>query len=154
MGTMLLLLAVALCAGNDPSADDLIARGKAALAAGKYPEAVAQLKKALAADRYNSVALFTLADLYVHQLPDQKLHDEYWKRYSAASIMGLGEAAALEGDTGGAAARYREALRLTPDDPGLHERLGMVLAQPRRRGGGDSPGTLHAGGGVPQRGQA
>lgn len=124
--TAVVILALALCGGTEPPAQNHLEKGKALVSAKRYKEAAAEFEEVLKTDPLNAAALFSLGDIYANYLRDAKLRDRYWNRYKAASLISLGDVASEGGEYREAAARYRDAMELMPGYGGLYERLGAT----------------------------
>jgi Flp pilus assembly protein TadD len=106
--------------------------GVALLRAGSFAEAVEHLREATtldpaSAEAHNNwgVALMNRGDL-----------DEAVKHFERATALGSADAdgnwalaLVRKGDFNGAAERYRRALATRPDDPEMHQALGMALSE-------------------------
>lgn len=114
---------------SSPAAFEL---GESLAARGDYAGAERSLRDALRFDDQNLDARLALADLYQGPLNDPERAE---REYSAALAQGVNDAARLErigdaasanGNRDQAIKAYSDALKLTPDSPQLHYKLGLA----------------------------
>ncbi len=113
--------------------------GESLAAKGEYAAAERSLRDALRFDETNLGARLALADLYQGPLANPGRAE---REYSAALSQGLrdaerleqiGDAARTNGNLDQAIRAYGDALRVSPSDPELHYKLGLVNHERGRR---------------------
>jgi Flp pilus assembly protein TadD len=115
--------------------------GVALAEAGRVPEAVEQLQRALALDPDYSDARYNLAGVEAQngqweaaakdykEVVKERPENSKAQQHLGEVLLLWGDDLAKEGESEGAVARYRDALIYRADDPELHTSLGIVLAK-------------------------
>ena len=105
--------------------------GKAFLATGRYQEAIAHLEKALEASPKDIGLQYDLAQ--AHLLLSDQITQKIYQQNPHTHWRHLlkGQAYQIEGKLDLAIIEFNEALKLSPDLPGIHESLGEIYAKKR-----------------------